>query len=318
VAATPTLMAATPPPNADASSPPDGSPRGPLARRWWLNLILLVVVAGLGLFAWYRSAHPPEDAKPRLTDVSADAVQTVEIEGAQKPVVRLERGGDGWRLVAPIKARADTLAVESLLRLLRAPVEGTVAQTDADLARYGLNPPKLQVHFDATVIAFGERHPLKDEQYVKHGSAVHLISSQYYTQAAAPYTNLLDSRLIEPGRKLVALKLPDFTLRQKDGAWVRTPEIKTLSSDRINAFVDEWRHARALRIQKHTDTKPAQEHVVATFAKPDGGETDLNIDVLARKPELVLYRHDENLEYHFPESIGERLLTLREKAKVKN
>lgn len=311
-------MAATPPPSADASPTPDGSPRGPLARRWWLNLVLLVVVAGLGLFAWYRSAHPPQDAKPRLTDVSADSVQSVEIERAQQPPVRLERGGDGWRLVTPIKARADKFAVESLLRLLRAPVEGTVAHTDADLARYGLDPPKLQVHFDATVIAFGERHPLKDEQYVKHGSTVRLISSRYYTQAAAPYTNLLDSRLIEPGRKLVALKLPDFTLTQKDGAWARTPEIKTLSSDRINAFVDEWRHARALRVQEHTDTKPSQAQVVATFAKPDGGESNLNIDILARKPELVLYRRDENLEYHFPKSIGERLLTLSEKSKVKN
>lgn len=306
-------MTATPPPNDDTSSAPEGSSRGPLARRWWLNLVLLVTVAALGLFAWYRSAHPPEDAKPRLTDISADSVESIEIDHAHATRIRLERGDAGWRLVAPINARADALAVESLLRLLQAPVEGTIARSDANLARYGLAQPKLRVQFDATTIAFGERHPLKDEQYVKYGPDVDLVSSQYYAQASVPYNNLLDSRLIESGRKLVALKLPDFRLTQKDGVWERTPEIKTLSSDRINAFVDEWRHARALQVEEHTDTKPALEHVVATFAKPDGGESTLTINVLAREPQLVLYRPDENLEYHFPKGIGERLLKLNEK-----
>ena len=43
-----------------------------------------------------------------------------------------------------------------------------------------------------------------------------------------------------------------------------------------------------------------------------GAQTPKNLDlgILAYKPELVLYRKDEALEYHFPQEAGERLLNL--------
>jgi Domain of unknown function (DUF4340) len=312
VAAAAALMPASPTSRSDVP-PPQGSARSPLARRWWLNMALLIVIAALGIFAWYRSGHEPEEAKPPLTAVDAAAVQKVEITRPQQPAVQLERRDGNWRLTAPIAARADSLAVNSLLRVLQAPVESSVAPTDANLARYGLEPPELTARFDAATIEFGERHPLKDERYVKYGPAVTLISDQYYLSAAAPYANLVDSQLIEPGHKLVAIKLPDFALALTDGVWVRTPEIKTLSSDRINEFVDEWRHARALQVKPPADKKPAEETVTLEFERPGGGTSALAIDVAARKPELVLYRKDENLEYHFPEDTAERLLKLNEK-----
>lgn len=289
----------------------DSTSREPLARRWWLNLALLVVVAGLGLFAWYHSQQVPKDTRPRLTDLSPDAVQTVDIQRAGQPEVQLARRDGDWRLLAPITARADAFAVKSLLRLLHAPVESSITPKDSDLARYGLEPPKLTVRLNGGTIEFGERHPLKNEQYVKFGSAVRLISSQYYAQAAAPYTNLIDSRLIEAGRKLVSIKLPDFTLTLKDGAWVREPSIEALSSDRINAFVDEWQHARALQVEEHSGDEKVQETVVVGLTNPDGGSATLNIGVLAREPELILYRADEKLEYHFPKDTAQRLLVLK-------
>ena len=303
-------MAAAPSTDEKNASAPPPAPRGPLARRWLLNLVLLIVVAGIGVFAWYRGAQPPAESKPRLTELRAEAVQTIEITRLQQPRVRLERGDGGWRLTAPIVARADTFAVNALLRLLQAPVDGDIAPSDKNLARYGLEPPQLSVRFDTAEINFGERHPLKDQQYVKHGPVVQLISGQYFVQAAVRYTNLIDSRLIEPGRKLVSLKLQDFTLTLQDDAWQRAPEIAALSSDRINAFIDEWRHARALQIQTPTEKKIAQTVVIA-FENPDGSKSELQIGVLARQPELVLYRPDENLEYRFPADTAERMLHLK-------
>lgn len=304
----------------DATSPPsepNESPRQPLARRWWLNLGLLVVVAGLGLFAWYRSGHSPEEAKPALTDVKGDTVQAIEIERPKQPKVRLQRHGEGWRMAAPIDARADMFTINSLLSILKAPVEQAVTPGDANIARYGLDSPKVRIRFDATELDFGERHPLKDEQYVKYRASVQLIPSRYYAKTLLPYTSFIDSRLFEPNRKFVGFKLPDFSLDLKDGAWVRSPEIKTLSSDRINAFVDQWRHARALNVSPHSGAAKAQQSVTIRFAKPEGGETSLTVEVLAQKPELVLYRKDENLEYHFPEGTGDRLLKLNDDEKRK-
>jgi hypothetical protein len=283
--------------------------RSPIARRWWLNLALLVFISALAVFAWYRSAYPPGDTISTLTDIDPEAVRHVQIEQPRQPVMVLERTEGGWRMRAPLQARADTLAVDALLRLARAPVEGTVAPGDGKLARYGLEPPSLIARFDNAEIRFGEMHPLKDIHYVQYGPTVRLISSRHYAQTAAKYTNLIDTRLIEPGRKITGFKLPRFVLTLKDGTWQRQPDLPSLSSDRINAFVDDWRHARALQVEKDVGRKPT-EQVILTFEDEPGHPTTLRLGVVARTPELVLVRPDEGLEYHFPEAVGRRLFTL--------
>jgi hypothetical protein len=293
--------------NAPPSAPETS--RSPLARRWWLNLALLVLVAALAVFAWYRSAHPPGDTRSSLTNVDPQTVRRIEIQQTKQPTVVLERTESGWRMSAPLNARADGLAVDNLLRLARAPVETTVGPVDSNLARYGLESPSLVARLDNTTIRFGAMHPLKDSYYVQHDSTVQLISSRYYAQVAAKYTNLIDTRLIEPGRKVVGFKFPRFALTLKDGTWQRQPELPSLSSDRINAFVDDWRHARALQVDKDAGRKPL-EQVVLTFEDEPGQVTTLRLGVVSRTGELVLVRPDEGLQYHFPEEGGRRLFTL--------
>lgn len=301
---------------ADVSEPtkPKLSAGNTLARRWWLNVALLVIVAALGALVWYRSAHIPAETRTSLTEIDPTSIRRLEIERPKEAPASLERHDDEWRLVAPFKARADALAVESLLQLARAPIDATITPADGDLARYGLDHPLLTIRLDDTAIRFGQMHPLKDECYVQVGNAVHLIAGHYYAQAAARPTNYIDSRLIEPGRKLVTLKLPGFALRLDDGTWRREPEIATLSSDKINAFVDDWRHGRALQVEKSSGRK-TRETIEIGFEEANGHRSTLTIGVLQREPELVLARSDEGLEYHFPKETAQRLLTLNADAK---
>jgi len=128
--------------------------------------------------------------------------------------------------------------------------------------------------------------------------------------AIAPLADLLSSSLLEDKTKILALQLPGFSLRQNaQGAWVRTPEIKELASDRINQFVDEWRYARALSVAPYSG-KAATEQVVITVA--DGAKPRIiRLGVLSRKPELILVRTDEKLEYHFPAETGKSLMQLQ-------
>lgn len=281
-----------------------------ITHRWWLNLALLIFIVALGALVWYRVGHPPQDSKPRLTQLDADAIRRISIERPNRPPTVIERTDDGWRLAAPIRARADNFVVDGLLRVVNARIDARIKPEDSDLARYGLAPPALRLRLDDAEIGFGEQHPLKDQRYVQYANAIYLVSSSYYAPAAAKVTNFIDARLIEPGRKPVAFKLPGFTLAQKDGTWERQPEIKSLSSDRINAFVDEWRHARALQVEQYSGDKP-HEQVTIEFEEPNHQRSQLTIAVLQRKPELVLARPDEGLEYHFPAETAARLLDLR-------
>ena len=277
--------------------------------RWLLNLALLLLVAALGTFAWYRGQQQARDPRAPLTTLAPADVTRVSIERGTQAPITLERTASGWRMTAPLKARANGFAVDNLLRLATAPIETTLT-APLEAARYGLAPPAATVRLNDSAIEFGQMHPMKDWHYVRAGGAVHLIGSRYYAPVAAPYRNYLDSRLIEAERAPVAFVLPRFRVERDGDGWRRVPEDKQLSSDRINDFVEEWRNARALSVERYSG-RAVLERIQIRFGAGDQAET-LTLGVLAHKPELVLYRADEGLEYHFPEETGNRLLNLRD------
>jgi len=278
--------------------------------RWLLNLALLALVAGLAIFAWWRSQEQARDPRAPLTSLAPADIKRVTIARAPRESIVLERTASGWRLLQPVTGRANGFAVDNLLRLAGAPIEATLTPP-IEPARYGLAPAAASVRFNDVAVDFGQMHPLNAWHYVRVGEAVHLIGSRYYAPVVAPYNNYLDSHLIEEGRTPVAFRLPGFRLQSENGSWRRVPEDKNLSSDRINDFVEEWRNARALQVERYSG-RAVLERIELKFAASGGKTEALTLGVLAREPELVLYRIDEGLEYHFPEETGKRLLMLRD------
>ena len=291
---------------------PEPGQGAPLARRWLLNLALLALVVALALLLWLRPDGDAESEAAPLTPLARDAIRTIVIERGGEPAVRLTQSDGAWRLTAPLEARVDAFTLDTLLDLAGAPADRPVPLENGDLGRFGLAPPELSVRLNDTTVHFGAAHPLEDRRYAQHGERVYLLPVRFYRAAASPYTNFIDTRLIEPGRKLAALALPGFALTLEDGTWRREPAIESLSSDRINAFIDDWKHARALRVQQYAD-EPVRERITLTLEGPEGGQSRVTVGILAREPELVLYRPDEGLQYHFPQAMAERLLQISEK-----
>lgn len=288
-----------------------------MRNRWLLNLALLVVIGALAaaLFHTSRSARHPVDTP--IGAIAPDAVRRIEIVRRNQPTLVIERsndGGDGWRLTAPVRARANGFNVDAILRLGNAPSEGRIDAAPDTLARYGLDPPEITVRLDDEAIEFGAMHPLKSQHYVRLRGQVHLVASHHYAQAAGSLNQYVDTRLLEEGRQPVAFELPGFRVALADGAWTRQPPDAALSSDRINAFVDEWRYARALTVTPSTGPAP-KKRVTITFAVHEGASQKLVLGIRARQPELILVRPDEGLEYHFPEDAAKRLLSLTADAK---
>jgi hypothetical protein len=278
--------------------------------RWWLNLGLLAAIGILVAIAVFKPGAEKAVPKAALTALTADAIQTISIERpGQQPIV-LEKTGERWRLTAPLGARANKFRIDNLVRVVAAESEARLPVDEAGLAQYGLDKPQLGVRFDDELIQFGAFHPLKQQLYVRYKDAIHLIGAHYFQAAAARFNDFLSSSLIEDEREPVAFRLPDLTLTRVDGDWKLEPENKELSSDRIMQFVQEWRHARALAVNRY-DGKPIKEHVHIGFADGAQGERNtLDIGIVARKPELILARKDEGLQYHFPADAGGRLLSL--------
>jgi len=277
-------------------------------RRWLLNAGLLGLIATLIWIVVQRSGQQQDLPSPPLTGVSAAAVSHVRIERPEQPAIAIEKSGNEWKLTAPMPARANRMNVETLLRVLSAPAETRFPAVTPDLSQYGLGEPTARVWLENEEIDFGALHPLKNQVYVLHNNEVALIPGYHLSAATYPYNNFIDSRLFEEDRKLTSIELPGFMLSLKDGVWQRQPVDKKLASDLINDFASEWQNASALSVEKYSG-KESIDSVNFTFMR-DGKSEKLSLGILAYKPDFVLYRPDENLEYHFTEATGKRLLNL--------
>lgn len=285
----------------------DSATASGLRQRWLVNAGLLVFVGALAWLVWHRLDQPARDAGPPLTEVTANAVARIHIDRPDHGVT-LEKSANAWVVTEPVRARANAFNVNALLRLLAAPVSVRFPTTGKDLADYGLAAPSVRVHFDDDVIALGAPHPIKNLVYVLYRNEIALIPGTQLGLAAHPYTYYIDTRLFEPDRRLSAIRLPDFSVRREQGAWKRQPADARLTSDRVNEFADEWANASALSAQKYSG-KPALAHVEVTGER-DGKQEKLELGVLSYKPNFILHRPDESLEYLFTEDTGRRLMRL--------
>jgi hypothetical protein len=119
--------------------------------RWQTTAALAVILLALGVFYYvYEIRLGPdreraETRKGRLFTAEPGDVTAVEVKrGAE--VLKFQREGEGWRMLAPVATRADRGAVEELITsAVTAKADREIAATPASLAEYGLDAPAAAV-----------------------------------------------------------------------------------------------------------------------------------------------------------------------------
>jgi hypothetical protein len=278
-----------------------------------LNLALLALVATLALLVARKHNVKPEPAAPPLTTLSADAITRVRIQYPGAAPIELQRQNASWWLMTPLRARANTFKVNSLLALAGASPDLRLPADTAQLTKFGLDKPVAQLWLNDAQIDIGDRHPFKSARYVRYQNTIALMPGQVFTPSAYRVTGLISPRLLADTYTLVAIELPHFSLRQQQGKWQITPPRPDLTADQINAFVDEWQLAQAFAVDRYSG-KPVTDHIRLTLhpksAGPESGDEHLDLGIVSQAPEFVLYRSDEGLEYRFTEETGKRLLEI--------
>ena len=268
---------------------------------FWLNVALFLAVALAGIFVYLRppAEGPVEHAVSELAPASATSVQ-IDRDGID--IVVLARKDGAWFLVAPFAARADEFMVHRLLAILQARTAHRFAATD--LARFGLDKPRASLVINGQSFDFGLVNDISREQYVRSGDAVYALSARYGLALPVRPEALASRRLFAPGETPVRISPPGFSVARSGERWVLEPAPSDRIQDDVNRWVEEWQAAYALRIEPHREGE-ASETVRVELAN---GET-LAMGVLGRKPELVLLRPEQRLQYHFAAEVGKRLLS---------
>lgn len=281
-----------------------------MKNRWLLNIALAALIAALVLLAIYKPGTKPGPTGTPLTSLASPDIQRIRLLRPQQPPMVLEKNGETWRLTGPRAARANEARPNELVQLATTPVPTRFPVAPTELVKYGLDNPLATLFLNEHEIRFGGMHPLENQIYVWHDGQVALLPVAVLRAASAPPNDFLNAGLLEENTKPLAFRFPSFSLKQNEqGAWVRSPELKELASDAINRFVNEWRYARALSVAPYSG-KPVKERVTITIADADKTRT-LELGVLTHTPEFIVYRKDENLEYHFPTDVGTRLMQIK-------
>ena len=281
--------------------------------RWLLNVGLLLLVLLLAVVVMYLRHIDQQPAAARLMAVDPEAIERVRILYPDGEDILLKKQQGKWLLLAPLHARVSQAKLRNLVALAGATSELQLPAISDNLKKFGLATPKAQIWLNDEEIRVGMQHPFKNARYVLYKNTVQLVPAHHFAPGSYRYVNLLDTRLLGDEGRLVALELPHFKLRLNGQTWELQPKNNEITADRINAFVDEWRYARAFAVERYSG-KPVHDHIRLVFDKADktttGKRGELELGILSYTPELVLYRADEGLEYRFTEDTANRLLQL--------
>lgn len=243
-------------------------------------VIGLAVMAGLGLFAYYGlyAEHRTEQREQTFARLALDLdkarVKRIELTGLPEKVV-LERSGVGdrdlpsWRMLAPVEAEADDMAVNGLLGvfdLMDAERRLALAEVPK-LEQFGLDPPALTwtlVMDDGERIGLqvGRKSPFNEQLYLRRVGAdeIMLVKGSYIQSLSKDAFALRRKELlrVEPDRvQAIRLTTPPhpaasakprvrIELERRDAAWFMTAPLEDRADPgEVRKLLNTMRNLRA-------------------------------------------------------------------------
>lgn len=284
-------------------------------RRTQLNLALVAAAGLLTAALWLTQPEPPA-APEALLDIAREDIQRIEIHpgGDTRAVVLVRRPG-GWRLASPVKARANENRIDMLLEIAALAPQRRYAASAVDAEQAGLARPVAAIRFnDAPALTIGAYAPTTtgpSKRYVRIGDTVALAPIPNAGLLDLPWPQWIDPHLLAPDGQLTALHLPAMTLtRAATGGWRVRPASRDRGADAAQFTVDAWRHARALSITAAKNDVPAMAAIELVFAH---GRTR-RLEVVARRPQLILRDPKLGIAYHLSAGMAAPLLDMRHPA----
>jgi hypothetical protein len=200
------------------------------------TLALLVVLVGLGAYiyfvTWKIEPDDPNAVERVFESLQAEAIVALQVKSDKGPMTTLEKKGEAWQITAPEPADTDQTEAGAVATGLAAVERGRVIEEDAaDLAQYGLSPPRIEVAFKTTDdtefrhLYIGDKTATGGDMFAKldNSNEVFLIPAyQEFTFNKSPI-DLRDKTLLAFDRDAVKSidvrgDRGDFTLARSDNA----------------------------------------------------------------------------------------------------
>lgn len=277
-------------------------------------MVLLVLVAGISAFLYLRPAKQEQGAQTyELSARKLADFNNISVEYPTKAAVKYEKRDGYWYMTAPYQQRADQQQTQRILSILAA--KSTEKFPATDLARFGLDNPRLKLKLNDEEFVFGTHNAITELQYVLHKGAVYALESTYEESATVQEIEMVDKRMLMPNQKAVGFDLSKLEQWEKSGLklafeqgkWVvTTPAGATPKQEEMRDWLDmTWNAPIATAVEIY-QPNAREQHPSFEITLQDGKK--IHVDKLQESPELLLARPDEGLIYHFPPDLGFTML----------
>ncbi|MBS1258196.1 MAG: hypothetical protein MAG551_01249 [Candidatus Scalindua arabica] len=197
-----------------------------------------------------------------------DAVERIRIQSGSKDPIVCSRADQHWWVTQPVSDRGDTSRIRDILsemKNLKIAKADYVSDKEEDIARYGLDKPRLTISIGSTegiVQSLFLGHGLDDKIYAKRDdeSSIFFVHDVVLSDLDLEPNDLRDKLLLRfdsigtYGIEKVELEYPDTTLtmvKTKQYDWLITSPNKILADrDTIRKFIDK---IKDLQIQLYED-----------------------------------------------------------------
>ncbi|MBP6354317.1 MAG: DUF4340 domain-containing protein [Nitrosomonas sp.] len=270
-----------------------------------LNLIMVTTLIILVTFLYLR----PQSQQPEEYSVSSGTVrsaQNIRIVRQEKEIV-LKHLDNGWHIIEPVYAFADESKVLEIMNILSATSQQRFPL--ADLERFSLERPNMQLYIDNEYFGFGGFAPTTNQQYLATGDYVYLISPRYVITLPLEASDMLNPMLLTPNETPVKFELTDLTVAFQNGKWNSTTQNaeQLPKEDVIKHWIQLWQTTYANKItleQAFGEDFAEIGHIKISL---QNGQ-EISFKVLQNEAEVVILRINQGISYHIPIEVGQQLL----------
>jgi len=271
--------------------------------RTLINIVLLLVVAGLTVFIVFA---PKKETRLDLSPLSNEnprAISHIRLESSAGGTIGLRRTDGAWLLIDPMRIAANDFRVNSLVRVLQAPVHARIDAGPEQLARFGLSPPRARILLDEKEILFGDTDPIHGRRYLLYDGKIALVDDAYFSHLSSSAANYVNLALLGRDPSPQNFLLPDIHVYRDAGNWRLDSDDGKVNTDSVSRLVDSWRHAQATAVRPYEQSLDWNDVIRIELT-----DRDVRFDLARTEYELILGRPELGIQYHLTKRTGARLL----------
>jgi hypothetical protein len=229
--------------------------------RFRTTLFLLLVLGGLVayLYWWERPREEAQEKAKRLYDFKPDDVTELLLKYQDREIV-LRKVGEQWRLIQPVDAAADDLAVKNLVNAVaECEVKKEVEENPTDLAPFGLDQPFVTLTVklkdrELPAVSVGKNTPVGFSAYARRSDSnkVLLVNASFRSGLDKQVKDLRDKAILnfaDDDVQRFALVRPEetITVARKDGQWrIEQPQEYPADATTVRSLLSTLRTMRAV------------------------------------------------------------------------